>query len=61
MAKTYIQLPYGVVENQPTFKFENLKNYEENNYFKNLPYLDDIRKPEIQNDALNLIKNNHIY
>ena len=45
MAKTYIQLPYGVVENQPTFKFENLKNYEENNYFKNLPYLDDIRKP----------------
>ena len=57
MAKTYIQLPYDVVENQPTFKFENLKNYEENNYFKNLPYLDDIRKPEIQNDALNLIKN----
>ena len=26
MAKTaHIQLPYGVVENTPTFKFQNLK------------------------------------
>ena len=57
MAKTHIQLPYGVVLNEPTFKFRNLKNHEANNYLKNLPYLDEANKPEVQNDALNLIKN----
>ena len=57
MAKTHIQLPYGIIENEPTFKFQNLKNYEVNNYYKNLPYLDEINKPEVQNDALNLIRN----
>ena len=57
MSKTRIQLPYGIIENEPTFKFQHLKNYEANNYFKNLPYLDEINKPEVQNDALNLIKN----
>ena len=57
MSKTRIQLPYGVIENEPTFKFQNLKNEEANNYFRNLPYLDEINKPEVQNDTLNLIKN----
>ena len=57
MAKTHIQLPYSVVENEPTFKFQNFKNYEANNYYENLPYLDEINKPEVQNQALNLIRN----
>ena len=57
MSKTRIQLTYSIIENEPTFKFQHLKNYEANNYFKNLPYLDEINKPEVQNDALNLIKN----
>ena len=53
----FVQLPYGVIENQPTFKFKNQKNYETNNYLKTLPYIDNVQKPEVQNDAINLIKN----
>ena len=56
-ASAFVQLPYGVIENQPTFKFKNQKNYETNNYLKTLPYLDNVSRPEIQNDAINLIKN----
>ena len=56
-ASAFVQLPYGVIENQPTFKFKNQKNYETNNYLKTLPYIDNVQKPEVQNDAINLIKN----
>ena len=56
-ASAFVQLPYGVIENQSSFKFKNQKNYETNNFLKTLPYLDNLEKPEIQNDAINLIKN----
>ena len=57
MLESYIQLPYGVVDNEPTFQLSNPKDYETSRYFRRLPYIDDLSTPKVQNQALNLINN----
>ena len=57
MSQSYIQLPYGVVDNEPTFNLSNPKDYETSRYFRRLPYIDDLNTPKVQNEAINLINN----
>ena len=49
MMQSYIQLPYGVVNKEPTFQLSNSKNYETSRYFRRLPYIDDLNTPKVQN------------
>ena len=53
---SYIQLPYGYVENNKQVQFNLPKNYEESFYLDKVPYLTK-RDPATENDLINLIKN----
>ena len=53
---SYIQLPYGYVENNKQIQFNLPNNYEEPFYLKEVPHLTS-RNPAIENNLLNLIRN----
>ena len=51
---SYIQLPYGYVENNKQVQFNLPSNYEECFYLKEVPHLTN-QNPAIENNLLNLI------
>ena len=53
---SYIQLPYGYVENNKQIQFNLPNNYEEPFYLKEVPHLTN-QNPVKENDLLNLIRN----
>ena len=53
---SYIQLPYGYVENNKQVQFNLPKNYEESFYHDKVSHLTK-RDPATENDLINLIKN----
>ena len=53
---SYIQLPYGYVENNKQIQFNLPNNYEEPFYLKEVLHLIN-RNPAIENNLLNLIRN----
>ena len=53
---SYIQLPYGYVENNKQVQFNLPNNYEESFYFEKIPYL-TTQNPAVENNLINLIRN----
>ena len=53
---SYIQLPYGCVENKKQAQFNLPNNYEESFYFEKTPYLTN-PTPTVESKLINLIKN----
>ena len=53
---SYIQLPYGYVENNKQVQFNLPNNYEESFYLQEVPHLTN-KNPAIENNLLNLIRN----
>ena len=53
---SYIQLPYGYVENNKQVQFNLPSNFEESFYLNKVPHLMR-RDPTVENDLINLIKN----
>ena len=53
---SYIQLPYGYVENNKQFQFNLPSNFEESFYLSKVSHLTR-RDPTVENDLINLIKN----
>ena len=53
---SYIQLPYGYVENNKQVQFNLPSNFEESFYLNKVPHLTR-RDPTVENDLINLIKN----
>ena len=52
---SYIQLPYGYVRNNKQVQYSLLSNYEESQYYKEVPYLTN-QTPAVENTLLNLLK-----
>ena len=53
-----IQLPYGVVEdNKAKIKLNPPKNYKAGEYFKKLPYLNDINDLAFQDSVVDVVNN----
>ena len=55
--RSFIQLPFGLIENEKTVQLPLSKNYATAEYYKRLPHIDDIENPKKQNEAINLIEN----
>ena len=53
---SYIQLPYGYIENNKQVQFYLPNNYEESFYFEKAPYLTN-QNPAVENNLINLIRN----
>ena len=53
---SYIQLPYGYVENNKQGQFNLPSNFEESFFLSNVTHLTR-RDPTVENDLINLIKN----
>ena len=53
---SYIQLPYGYVENNKQVQFNLPNNYEESFYLKEVPHLTN-KNPATENNLLNLKRN----
>ena len=53
---SYIQLPYGYIENNKQVQFNLPNNYEESFYFEKAPYLTN-QNPAVENNLRNLIRN----
>ena len=51
-----IQLPYGFVKNNKKIQFNLLRNYEDFEYIKKLPYISN-KGPDVENKVLNALKN----
>ena len=54
---SFIQLPFGLIENEKTVQLPLSKNYATAEYYKRLPHIDDIEDQKKQNEAINLIEN----
>ena len=52
----YIQLPYGFVKNNKQVQFNLPGDYEESQYYKELPYITN-KNPAVENNILNLLRN----
>ena len=52
----YFQLPYGCVRNNKQVQFNLLRDYEESQYYKGVPYLTN-QNPAVENNLLNLLRN----
>ena len=52
----YIQLPYGFVKNNKQVKFNLPSDYEESQYYKEVPYITN-KNPAVENNLLNLLRN----
>ena len=50
---SYIQLPYGYLRNNKQVQFNFPSNYEESQYYKEVPYLTN-QNPAVENNLLNL-------
>ena len=51
-----IQLPYGFVKNNKQVQFNLPGDYEESQYYKELPYITN-KNPAVENNILNLLRN----
>ena len=54
---SYIQLPYGVVNDERQAKLNLRKNYGASQYFKKLPYLFNKNDPDFQNSIVDTLNN----
>ena len=55
---TYIQLPYGVADdNKAKIKLSLPRNYRAGEYFKKLPYLNHVKDPAFQNSVVDIVNN----
>ena len=54
---SYIQLPYGVVNDERQAKLNLPKNYGASQYFKKLPYLYNTNDPDFQNSIADTSNN----
>lgn len=54
---SFIQLPYGLIEDEKTVTLPLSKNYATAKYYKQLPHIDNINDPKQQNEAIKLIEN----
>ena len=52
----YIQLPYGYVKNNKHVQFNLPFDYEESQYYKEVPFIIN-ENPAVKNKILNLVKN----
>ena len=52
----YIQLPYGFAKNNKQVQFNLPSNYEQSQYYKEVPYLTN-KNPAAENNLLNLLRN----
>ena len=52
----YIQLPYGCVKNNKQVQFNLPSDYEECQYYKDVPHFTN-ESPAVQNNLLNLLRN----
>ena len=52
----YIQLPYGYVRNNKQVQFNLPSDYEESQYYKEVPYPTN-QNPTVENNLLNLLRN----
>ena len=50
------ELPYGFVKNNKQVQFNLPSNYEESQYYKEVPYITN-QNPAVENDLLNLLRN----
>ena len=53
----YVQLPYGVVNDEKQVKLNLSKNYGASYYFNKLPYLYNTNDPTFQNSIVDTINN----
>ena len=53
---SYIQLPYGYVKNNKQNQFNLPSDYEESQYLKKVPYLNN-KNHVVENNLLNLLRN----
>ena len=53
---SYIQLPYGYVKNDKQFQFNLPSDYEESQYYKEVPHITN-ESPAVKNNLLNLLRN----
>ena len=54
---SYIQLPYGVVNDERQAKLNLPKNYSASQYFKKLSYLYNTNDPDFQNSIVDTLNN----
>ena len=52
----YIQLPYGYVKNNKQVQFNLPSDYEECQYYKDVPHITN-ESPAVKNNLLNLLRN----
>ena len=52
----YIQLPYGYVKNNKQVQFNLPSDYEESQYYKEVPHITN-ESPAVKNNLLNLLRN----
>ena len=53
---SYIQLPYGYVKNNKQLQFNLPSDYEESQYYKEVPHITN-ESPAVKNNFLNLLRN----
>ena len=53
---SYIQLPYGYVKNNKQVQFNLPSDYEESQYYKEVPHITN-ESPAVKNNLLNLLRN----
>ena len=53
---SYIQLPNGFVKNDKQVQFNFPSDYEESQYYKEVPYITN-KIPAVENNLLNLLRN----
>ena len=53
---SYIQLSYGFVKNNKQVQFNLPSDYEESQYYKEVPYITN-KNPAVENNLLNLLRN----
>ena len=52
----YVQMPYGYVKNNKQVKFNLPSDYEESQYYKEVPHITN-ESPSEKNNLLNLLRN----
>ena len=53
---SYIQLPYGFVKNNKQIQFNLPSDFEESQYYKEVPFITN-ESPSVKNNLLNLLRN----
>ena len=52
---SYIQLPYGFAKNNKQVQFNLPSDFEESQYYKEVPYITN-KNPAVENNLLNLLR-----